>query len=495
MSTASHFTSSSSESNFMESSDDTRGSGDLYLSRTLFPTPRSQQRLSKSPIRGLIMGSTKYGKECICGRGEECQGVTSAFALLGDARRGYIQLPPLLVNPETTFEREQCNVRAAYLRHLSKDNALVDLLKNQSDQFDNNMRFVALHHFHPTVVETHSSKKKGKSPIPLTLKPIDVDFLHLKGELTEADRVSDEFGNLQDLYYFVPCYPFIKTKSDLKKLIRIKRILHESKDNLVTPPTLTAAPSQKQTARQPSAEKKGDLELELPCLKSASFEPDDASRTALNHEHSLRSPHCIEFDVATPLAGIHHHSMQTFELYRRAKYESDMDEISMRWRASLEAIQAGIFECARAERLILGSELAKQAYGEAMQLIYEDGYLDDDGNVSTSAFNQSRLKKSRSEEEYSIENDGRSPSNQKHEEGQGKRSSLLNSLIESQGMISNSFTDHVGSMRSQVVSELTCLRNDLKSKLIEFKTAGDSIMHDMIEAENEIQETWRTYHQ
>ena len=49
----------------------------------------------------------------------------------------------------------------------------------------------------------------------------------------------------------------------------------------------------------------------------------------------------------------------------------------------------------------------------------------------TLRLNQSRLKKSRSEEEYSIENDGRSPSNQKHEEGQGKRSSLLNSLIES----------------------------------------------------------------
>lgn len=479
----------------MESLEDTRESGDSFLSRTLFPTQHSQQRLSKSPTRALIMGSTKFGKECICGRGEECKGVSSAFALLGDARRGYIQLPPLLVNPQTTFEREQCNLRAAYLRHLSKDNALVDLLKNQSDQFDQNMRFVALHHFHPTVVETHSAKKKSKSPIPLTLKPVDIDFLHLNVEYTDADRVRDAFGNLQDLYYFVPCYPFNKAKSDLKRLIRFKRILHETKDDRTLPPTLTSVPSPKQTARQPLVENSGSPELELPSLTSTSFEPDDTSRTALNHEHSLRSPPCIDYDITSPRSGIHHLSMQTFESYRRAKYASDLNEISMRWRASLEAIQAGIFECARVERLILGSELAKQAYGEAMQLIYEDCYLDDNGIVLTSAFNQSRLKKLRSEEEYSIETDGRSPSNQTHEEGQGKRSSLLNSLIESQGMISNSFTDHVGSIRSQVVSELTCLRNDLKTKLIQLKTVGDFLIQDMIDAENEIQETWRTYHQ
>jgi len=186
----------------------------------------------------------------MCGRGEECKGISAAFALLNDPRRGYVMVPNMIQNPTTQYMREMNGLREAYLRHLATENAILDLCKDinvgvtgggaggmdgSGAPLDDHMpKFIALHHFHPTVVETHAEKaeieaarrnKKSKGPkIPRTLKPVDVKFLQIEG-LTDQDRVRDEYNQLTDLFYFVPNYPMTFVKEDLKKSIRVSRLM------------------------------------------------------------------------------------------------------------------------------------------------------------------------------------------------------------------------------------------------------------------------------
>ena len=35
----------------------------------------------------------RYGRQCVCGKQGECRGVSAAFKLMGDPRKGYVQLP------------------------------------------------------------------------------------------------------------------------------------------------------------------------------------------------------------------------------------------------------------------------------------------------------------------------------------------------------------------------------------------------------------------
>jgi len=168
----------------------------------------------------------RYGKECVCGRGEECKGISAAFALLKDPRRGYVALPPFSANPVEYTDSDMNDMRAAYLRHLNvSEESLGDSMKR---------RYVALHHFHPTVVQKHSQMKNAVSPIPKTLKKVDLRFLKMK--LGDDDRVRDENGKKRKSYYFVPTYPIRKVKDDLKHMIRVSRLYAEAKIGTVPSP-------------------------------------------------------------------------------------------------------------------------------------------------------------------------------------------------------------------------------------------------------------------
>jgi hypothetical protein len=447
------------------------------------------------------------------------------------------------MNPETPFEQDQNNIRAAYLRHLSKESALVDLLKDQSDQIDTNARFVALHHFHPTVVDMHSAKKDTSAPIPRTLLPIDIEYLQLTEQISEADRVRDEFGRIQNMYYCVPCYPLSKTKSDLKKLIRIKRIVKEAKEgssgtnSMLSSPTISKTPdSIKSPPSSPSTSKTHPSftpprdpvdthDLALPNLKSLTeaqtpsesiasadslftptkagypppilaFDMDKSDHTVGGQKYPAIQtgdpPPIIAFDMDRSdriFGGQKYPVMLKFESKRRGHFTTELDETITRWQATLETIQAGIFECARVERAILGAVMASQAYGEAMQLIYEDAYVDDDGNLLNSSFAQARVKKVRMQEEYSIDHD----QIKAQADGPVKRSAMLHSLIESQCMVAACFAAHGGSVREQVVPELTAYRKVLKEKMRALKVVGDEYIREMKKAEFEVQVTWSKF--
>lgn len=174
--------------------------------------------------------------------------------------------------------------------------------------------------------------------------------------------------------------------------------------------------------------------------------------------------------------------MSKFEAKRQEVCTPLVEEYVVLWTASLRVMQAGIFEMARAERLIRGAALANKAYAEAMQANFEDVYLDADGNAVTEKRKQSRIAKER--ESFSVESAGGSP--EKFREP-NSRSHMLGAIIDSQEVISEKFSENYESVNEHVVSELSNLRSYLKQEMMEFKRRGDPFIRDIQGSETEVQ--------
>ena len=473
-------------------------------------------------------------------------------------------------------------MRASYLRHLRRT--------EQSLGDSQTRRFVALHHFHPVVVHKHCDMPNALSPIPKTLKKVDLKFL--KMELDDEDRVRDEEGRKRKHYYFVPNWPIDLAKDDLKYLIRVSRIYQEAKVaaslSLTTPPTTPSqtkqtmvavgssddgvavtpllprklndedtepTPGQDTPAAAVGAEENTILQkegTESPAQETPELTEETTPKTPLetppNQGDILdddTAPPPADFesntDVAAPAVSFEegdgegkdkppieldeektvtpyilstvpiterilekeleeeklpaHLSMESEEgrkfLFRRmSKFEANrhkictplVEEFVVRWTASLRVMQAGIFEMARAERLIRGAALANKAYAEAMQANFEDVYLDAEGKAVTEKRKQSRIAKER--ESFGVESPGGSPEKFRDPSSKG---GMLGAIIDSQEVISEKFSENYESVNEHVVSELANLRTYLKEEMIEFKRRGDPFIRDIQGSETEVQ--------
>jgi hypothetical protein len=90
-------------------------------------------------------------------------------------------------------------------------------------------RFVALHHFHPSVVRAFyenplTSAQKHKVPISIT----EHELKELNMDMNEQDRILSVTGVPTGGYYFVPSYPQGNAHEDLKTLIRAERASREA---------------------------------------------------------------------------------------------------------------------------------------------------------------------------------------------------------------------------------------------------------------------------
>jgi hypothetical protein len=81
---------------------------------------------------------------------------------------------------------------------------------------------VALHHFHPSIINEASSERK----FPKTVSKDLMCIVGIKGD--PRDEIVDEDGNSTGMYYFVPNYPIEKAREDLKRLLRICKIVNTS---------------------------------------------------------------------------------------------------------------------------------------------------------------------------------------------------------------------------------------------------------------------------
>lgn len=506
-------------------------------------------------------GSMRYGKECVCGRGAECKGVSAAFSLLKDPRRGYVALPPYTPFPEYYEDHDMNAMRASYLRHLGR---------SEESLGDSAIpRYVALHHFHPIVVQKHSEMANAVSPIPKTVKKVDLRFLKMK--IGDEDRVRNERGHKIKKFYFVPTISLEESKEDLKHIIRVSRLYAEAKSgfdstpaqplampppgqsskengislspsatgaalqsaekppSLPPPHSLTRSTSQltatisnragpdeisdcppskpgivpsadnsvasqlsSQEPDQPdpfldlvvdtSADSKGDG-TSIDCAGADKSQPQNLSERIYDTiwpEEKLPSNVTMESEEGRQFIFTR---IRNFEAYRSRICVPIIDEFNAQWRACLMVMQAGIFETARAERLIRGNAMANKAYSEAMQAMYEDIYLDEEGQVVSEARKQKKLAQQREGVRYSIASV--KPAKSKDRDAHSG-SLLLEPLVDSQAVLAEKFAMYGDVVTQEVVSELSNLRSHLKTQILEFKKRGDPLIRNIQDSEAEI---------
>ena len=179
-------------------------------------------------------------RECICGRGLACSGMTRAFRVLRDPRQGFAELPGfrkegvrLRVNPNPKDPSVykyifRNNLRAAYLRHLAKQNPDMEKIDFECPQ----RQFVALHHFHPEVVRAfHENPLTTAQNLKVPISITEHELKDLNIEYEEEDRILSITGVPTGGYYFVPNYSHEKALHDLKTALWAENI--ESKEVLL----------------------------------------------------------------------------------------------------------------------------------------------------------------------------------------------------------------------------------------------------------------------
>jgi len=117
------------------------------------PSTRRHQSSSKKASGSGV----KPFRECICGRGVACMGMTQAFRLIGDPRCYQVELPRYLKDANAFKYVFRNNLRQAYLRELVRQNPTSEKLKAELESSNTSAapkhrKYVALHHFHPKVV-------------------------------------------------------------------------------------------------------------------------------------------------------------------------------------------------------------------------------------------------------------------------------------------------------------------------------------------------------
>jgi len=153
--------------------------------------------------------------------------MTQAFRLLGDPRCYHVELPRYRKDPDAFKYVFRNNLRQAYLRTLNRQNPGNETLEAELESANANVpkrRYVALHHFHPTVVRAFyenplTSARKHKVPISIT----ETELAQLGMECFEEDRILSVSGIPTGGYYFTPSYPHEKAHEDLKVLIQAMR--------------------------------------------------------------------------------------------------------------------------------------------------------------------------------------------------------------------------------------------------------------------------------
>eukprot|EP00980_Cylindrotheca_fusiformis_P007719 scaffold1638_cov120-Cylindrotheca_fusiformis.AAC.2 len=236
------------------------------------PTPpekvrKSSSRSLKSPRSSTASGSSGGGpkRECACGRGMACAGMTQAFRMLGDQRRHFVELPHYRHDPPSFKYVFRNNLRASYIRNLEKCNSALD--KSKFDDI-RKRRFVAMHHFHPEVVKAFhdnplTSAQKHKVPISIT----EHEMKELNIQMSEEDRILTVAGAPTGGYFFVPNYPPEKVHEDLKALVKKQRLSSEMKD------------SPKKTGDENSKENTGALTSVVRNKETVPDETEDDSST------------------------------------------------------------------------------------------------------------------------------------------------------------------------------------------------------------------------
>ena len=172
-------------------------------------------------------------KECLCGNTIECRGFTAAFALLGDRRCGFVELPDFIPSPSSRQEIETNQRRESYLRHLLPKHSIKDQTKTKD---------VALHHFHPSFIGmsiSHGMRLPNIIPEEASRQ--------LQLSVHERDKIVDKHGNPTGWCIFAPNYSIEKIKKEEQVMAFTKAIMESN----LTKPALSHERWQQQEEQPP----------------------------------------------------------------------------------------------------------------------------------------------------------------------------------------------------------------------------------------------------
>jgi hypothetical protein len=179
-----------------------------------------------------------------------------------------------------------------------------------------------------------------------------------------------------------------------------------------------------------------------------------------------------------------HNDLIAWESKRRSEKSELLGYYVEKWQATRSLLQEGLEEVEFAERFVSGFAKAGVIFSDSTRAVCDDKMLDDSGNTVSNSFLQNRLYKKRNlqTQEYSI--DTQDPT---AESGQ---SALLNSILEAQLEIANSFRDCSLHVENEILPELRELLAEMQAEAKEFATLGDSIVGELKRSEIELKNIW-----
>ncbi|KAG7355639.1 hypothetical protein IV203_000325 [Nitzschia inconspicua] len=180
-----------------------------------------------------------------------------------------------------------------------------------------------------------------------------------------------------------------------------------------------------------------------------------------------------------------HNDLIAWESKRRSDLAHQLEYNRERWEAALDILRDGIAEVQYAERLILGISKASKLFADSLRAVYDDKLLDDQGNAVKNSFLQNRLARQRSKFEYSIENEDTA--------AQSKQSMLLDSIVEAQLDIANSFVDNTTHMEEEILPEIAELTADTARESRKLELLGESILGELKRSELEVKNIWDVF--
>ena len=165
--------------------------------------------------------------------------------------------------------------------------------------------------------------------------------------------------------------------------------------------------------------------------------------------------------------------LEKWEHDRRSDYAVLLESNSSIWRGSIDFLEDGVREIARAERLVLGAAMADKLFSEAMHAISHDSFLDDEGNVVTDIRKQNKLMGSREDEWMPTD--------------------MLHSVVEEKTRLGAKFGDNAEWGVDEIGNELTIFREEMEVEVTGIAKMGDSLLREMYATEKEVQAAWGTF--
>jgi hypothetical protein len=276
---------------------------------------------------------------------------------------------------------------------------------------------------------------------------------------SRMEVISEELADASEM-------PMLHDKDDSPSGPGVESIFRTGKAFDLKSPHDTAGKSVSFSSSQDEAEEKREVEAIYDALAEGSI--------SLNHQLPGVDP-TLRIQV--------HNDLIAWESKRRSNLSLFMETAREEWKNARGVLRDGVEELQVAERLILGFSKAGMLFADAINAMYEDKFLDNQGNTVTNSFMQNRLMNIRRAQEYSIESS----------EGQGQtsgQSSLLNSVLESQEGLAKIFVESAKHVEAEVMVEASELRAEIQAKANELEALGDSILGEMKRSEMEVKKIW-----